>query len=386
VNRLILIRLLESVGVQVHEFESGGAALAWLQATQAPGRPCDLVLLDAQMPDLDGFSTAERIVALPHCAGVPLVMLSSAGLKGDALRSHEIGFSAYLSKPFTRDELLQVVVRVIHRRMEGSSPLVTRHALMDQQSALDILLVEDHVVNQQLAIKLLTRWGHRVTLAVNGQLALEALALHRFDLVLMDMMMPVMDGLEATRRFRASEQGPRTPILAMTANVMPGDRDSCIAAGMDDYISKPLETTELRRLLCQYATRSESFSLDESLNPMHDGVAPILVVSHFDYDLALAQSDQEVVEIIADVFARQWPLDKQALAQALVAGDLQPILHLTHALKGTLAMFGARPPSDLAHRAEVLAARGESAGLAELIEAIGAEVDQLLAALQRVMV
>jgi two-component system, sensor histidine kinase and response regulator len=122
-------------------------------------------------------------------------------------------------------------------------------------ASLDVLLVEDYVVNQKLAITLLTRWGHHVTLAENGQLALEALATHRFDLVLMDMMMPVMDGLEATQRFRAQEQGPRTPIVAMTANAMQGDKEKCLASGMDDYISKPFEIPQLKLILSRYAGR-----------------------------------------------------------------------------------------------------------------------------------
>ena len=379
VNRMILARQLQQFGMQVQEFSSGEALLSWLLAQGDQGCPCDLVMLDAQMPVLDGFATAERLVTLPQCAGMPLIMLSSAGLKGDALRSHEIGFSAYLSKPFTREELLQVLLRVMTLAPSATTPLITRHTCHDEQAALNILLVEDHLVNQQLAIKLLTRWGHQVSLAGNGQLALDALAQHRFDLVLMDMMMPVMGGLEATRRFRASEQGQRTPIVAMTANVMPGDRESCIAAGMDDYISKPLEMAELQRLLQRYQTEKESTPVGQEGIPRMEE----LNLRNFDYDLALAQADQEVVDIIADVFLDQWPLDKLKMEQALRDNDMQPILHLTHALKGTLAMFGARPPAEMAQRAEQLAAQGEWAGLAELIGSIIAEVAQLLNALQR---
>ena len=379
VNRMILARQLQQFGMQVQEFSSGETALAWLVAQGDQGHPCDLVLLDAQMPVLDGFATAERIVTLPSCAGMPLIMLSSAGLKGDVQRSHEIGFSGYLSKPFTRDELLQVLLRVMMVEPLSAAPLITRHTCHGEQVALKILLVEDHLVNQQLAIKLLTRWGHQVSLACNGQLALDTLAQHRFDLVLMDMMMPVMGGLEATRCFRAREQGQRTPIVAMTANVMPGDRESCIAAGMDDYISKPLETAELQRLLRRYQP-------ERGLTPVVKEGAPRIkemIPPHFDYDLALAQADQEVVDIIADVFLDQWPLDKQKMEQALRDNDMLPILHLTHALKGTLAMFGARPPAEMAQRAEQLAAQGEWAGLAELIGSITAEVAKLLVALQR---
>ena len=380
VNRQILVRILEGVGATVQEFESGHAVLAMMANNASHDRSCDLMLLDAQMPGMDGFTTAECIMALPQGADVPFVMISSAGLKGDAQRSREIGFAAYLSKPYTRDELVQVILRVIGAPPSRTAELVTRHVIKDEQASLSVLLVEDHVVNQKLAIALLTRWGHRVTLAENGQLALDALASHRFDLIFMDMMMPVMDGLEATRRFRMTERGKRTPIVAMTANAMQGDRDRCIAAGMDDYISKPLETAELQRLLLRYLSENDAAGLDHSAEKV---MTDMVTTLNFDYDAALRGADQEVVEIIAEVFVMQWPLDKEKMEQALAVGDLKPVLHLSHALKGTLAMFGARPASELAHRAESLAAQGLPEGLGELMSALTNEVSQLLNALQR---
>lgn len=384
-NRMVLTRILQSVGAQVFDVESGEAALSVMLHGGDPGRVCDLVLMDAQMPGLDGFATAQRILTLPHCADIPLVMLSSAGLKGDAQRSREMGLAAYLTKPFTPDELLQVLVRVMMATPSGAARLASQHALRDERLSLDVLLVEDNAVNQKLATTLLTQWGHSVTLADNGQMALDALANHQFDLVLMDMMMPVMDGLEATRRFRATEQGRRTPIVAMTANAMPGDRDNCVAAGMDDYIAKPIETAELRRLLYRYADGDEPLlptqvadkAVSGSLGP------PLLTGSGFDYALALARADQEVVDIIAQAFIHQWPRDLQKMEQALVDDDLMPVFHIAHALKGTLAMFGARPPIELAQQVEILAARGRPAGMRELIDALNAEVEELLVALQQ---
>jgi CheY-like chemotaxis protein len=135
--------------------------------------------------------------------------------------------------------------------------LVTRHVLKDEQTPLDVLLVEDHPINQKLATSLLERWGHRVRVADNGLLAVEAMRERSFDIVLMDMMMPVMDGLDATRRIRAAETEnslPRTPIIAMTANAMQGDRESCLEAGMDDYLAKPIKSQELQQLLQQYGS------------------------------------------------------------------------------------------------------------------------------------
>jgi signal transduction histidine kinase/CheY-like chemotaxis protein len=256
VNRLVLSRTLASSGALVSEAVSGIEALLVLEAYTAH---FDLVLLDACMPELDGFDTAKRILAMPHCAEIPLVMLSSAGIKGDAQRCREIGFSAYLTKPVARDELLLALSRVLDAPREKQAQLVTRHLIKDEQTPLNVLLIEDNRTNQMLATKLLERWGHRVCVADNGLLGVEALAERHFDVVLMDMMMPVMDGLEATRRIRSTEQSsgaPRTPIIAMTANAMQGDRESCIEAGMDDYLAKPIKSQELQQIVQRYGVRT----------------------------------------------------------------------------------------------------------------------------------
>ncbi|TDP64072.1 response regulator [Roseateles toxinivorans] len=380
VNREVLRRLLKSLDVQVLVADGADGALAELHRAQAEGRPCDLILLDAQMPNQDGFATAERIAAeLPWLAEVPRVMLSSAGLKGEAQRSRRSGFAAYLSKPFTRDELVQVLSRV----MGSAAParpveLVTRHTAPQAGASLKVLLVEDHPVNQKLAVKLLARWGHRVTVAANGQLALDELARDKFDLILMDMMMPVLDGLEATRRFRATEQQPRTPIIAMTAKAMQGDKDSCLAAGMDDYISKPIEVAEFQRLVQRYVPGLQP-APGAAVEPAQEPA----VATDFDYAQGLAAVDQDIVAIISDVFFEQWPLDRQTMASALARGDLVTVMHIGHAAKSTMAMFGALPAGELAARIEARAESGHSAELPDLVARLLSEVDVLIEALRR---
>ena len=387
VNRTVVVRALQSMDAQAVALASGEEALALLPLEAGQGRTFDLVLLDAHMPTMDGFVTAERLLALPGCENLTLVMLSSAGSKGDAQRSRDVGFAAYLSKPFTRDELIQVLLRVMRAPAPRPAELVTRHVLRDAQASLNILLVEDHPVNQKLAIALLSRWGHRVTVADNGQLALDALAQTRYDLVLMDMLMPVMDGLEATRRFRQTEQGPRTPVVAMTANAMQGDRDLCINVGMDDYLSKPIETAELQRVLAQYVPQKRSdklTGLSALDNPDTMNSSPLSAAAEpFDYMKALMASDQEVVDIIEDVFQQQWPLDLQKMQQALAQNDLKPVMHVAHALKGTFAMFGARPAVELAQAIEKLANDQVVKGIAGRLAVMLIEVDKLLAALRQ---
>jgi CheY-like chemotaxis protein len=259
VSLSILSQMVASAGATAMEALSGESALALLaSAGTQSAQAYDLIVLDAFMPGLDGFDTAQRILAQSGSAAPPLVLLSSSGLRGDAQRCREIGFAAYLSKPIGHDELLQALSRVLDEHQEQQPQLVTRYLLKDEQVPLQVLLVEDNPTNQMVATKLLERWGHRVTVAENGLLANEALAGRRFDVVLMDMMMPVMDGLEATRRIRAAEQAsgaPRTPIIAMTANAMQGDREICIEAGMDDYLAKPINSQELQRLVLLYGGR-----------------------------------------------------------------------------------------------------------------------------------
>jgi CheY-like chemotaxis protein/HPt (histidine-containing phosphotransfer) domain-containing protein len=248
--------------------------------------------------------------------------------------------------------------------------------------AMNILLVEDHPVNQQLAVSLLTRWGHRVSLAENGQQALEALAEQAFDLVLMDMMMPVLGGLEATQRFRAQEQGRRTPIVAMTAKAMQGDREQCLAAGMDDYLAKPIVVLELQRMVERYAPAGAA-----PVSPPQDaplGASPAgAALSAFDYVQGLAGADQSVVNIIRAIFVQRWPPEREKMLRALAAGEWQDLMHVAHALKGTLGMFGAHPAALLAGQVETQANLAQAAALAMSAPALAAEVDKLVLALRQ---
>ena len=245
---------------------------------------------------------------------------------------------------------------------------------------LNILLVEDNLINQKLAVALLKREGHRTTLADNGQIALDILAQQQFDLVLMDMMMPVFDGLQATRCFRATEQGSRTPIVAMTANVMPGDRERCLQAGMDDYLSKPISVSELNRVLALYS--KGRVAIDDEAN--------LALTSRFDYAQALLEVDQDVVEIIADTFMANWPSDLEKMQQAITQEDWRTLSRAAHTLRGIFGMFGASPAVALLAELEQLAAQatamGEGAaqqhGLARLAE-LHRSADGLLAALRR---
>jgi CheY-like chemotaxis protein len=254
-NRRILRGMLASMQVTCQEADSGKAALTLMRE---PGSKFDCILLDAQMPEMDGYELA-RHLHTEHPALPPMLMLSSGALRGDALRCQEAGIAGFFAKPISSDELHAALGRLFDTNPSESppapGPLLTRHSLREAQRPLNILLVEDHPTNQKLALGLLAKWGHHGTLAQNGQEALDILANQSFDVILMDMQMPVMGGVEATRHIRAREsamQLPRTPIIAMTAAAMQDDRDACLAAGMDNYLSKPIKVKELQELLLAY--------------------------------------------------------------------------------------------------------------------------------------
>ena len=338
------------------------------------GNPCDLILLDAQMPEMDGFSVAEQIGRLPQCRKIPVVMLSSAGIKGDAQRASDVGIVGYLSKPIARDELLQALARVLNSDNSQPQALVTSHLIRESQALLNVLLVEDHEVNQKLAVTLLTRWGHHVEVAGNGQIALDILAKQSFDIILMDMMMPVMDGLEATRRIRALEKVRRTPIIAMTANAMESDRERCLAAGMDEYLSKPIKAQELQQMLQHFSLprghrlQTHAAQLGGTVTPSHE----------FDYARAITLVDQDVLHIIAQTFVDQWPQELQKMRGSLAKPDLQALMHVAHALKGTLAMFGAQPASGLASEIEQCANHQDAAGAGVRLGLLELEMEKLI--------
>ncbi|RFO98396.1 hypothetical protein DIC66_00390 [Rhodoferax lacus] len=382
VHRDVIARGLKAVGVVVHTAASGALALEWLERESLTGQPCDLIVLDALMPEMDGFELAQRIAALPNCAGIPRVMLSSTGVRSDAERAREVGIAAYVSKPVANGELHRVLARSLHL-LNAAEPNGDRlSSTRAEQRKLAVLLVEDNPINQKLAITLLARWGHVVTVAENGQLAVELVSTQAFDVVLMDMMMPVMDGLEATHLIRALPgAGASVPIVAMTANAMESDRERCLAAGMNDYISKPIKAQELQELLQTVgmgaggvgAGAKAAYSA-QAMGPGH---------SAFDYDAGLKAMDQEILEIIGQAFLDQWPDDCLKIRSHLQAGDAMPVFHTAHALKGTLAMFGADPASHLAAHLEGLAQRGDLAVVGSLLEPFVAEVDCLRAALKR---
>jgi PAS domain S-box-containing protein len=247
-NRHILEGLLACWRMKPALAEGAPAALGCLERALDEEQPFALILIDAGMPKMDGFALVEKIRGNPQLAGTVIIMLISVGQRRDAVRCRELGVAGYLTKPIGQRELLngisQALANELHR---PAHPLITRHSPREGRTRLHILLAEDNILNQTLAIRVLEKRGYTVEVAVNGRQALDKLKGESFDLVLMDVQMPEMDGLETTAAIREQEKttGAHIPIIAMTAHAMKGDRERCLAAGMDGYVSKPVQIQEL---------------------------------------------------------------------------------------------------------------------------------------------
>ncbi len=259
-NRELFCAYLKTWGCRFDAASSGDAGLEKLRAA-ATDDPFDAALVDFMMPGMAGDHLGQAIKKDPAVKQTALIMLTSRGLRGDSQRMKEIGFAGYLTKPVKRQHLFECLVRVLAgssqpvSELHPPAPMVTRHSIDEaRQKELRVLVVEDNAVNQKVAVLMLKKMGYRADVAVNGREAVDALKQVSYDLVLMDQQMPEMDGLEATRVIRSSADvtNRRVPIIAMTANALKGDRERCLEAGMDDYLSKPVKPDQLKSKLDQW--------------------------------------------------------------------------------------------------------------------------------------
>jgi CheY-like chemotaxis protein len=230
--------------------ESARNAMSSLEKALGAGVPFPLVLVDANMPEVDGFALVEQIRRNPGLKGAIIMMLTSATQSGDAARCRELGVARYLTKPIGQSELLDAILQAVGGKLQAVAPLSgpgTHQPLPERRRGFRILLAEDNLVNQLLAVRLLEKRGHHVQVAGDGREVLEKLKTAEFDLILMDVQMPVMGGFEATAAIREMEKGTgrHIPIIALTAHAVTGDRERCVAAGMDGYVAKPIHPEEL---------------------------------------------------------------------------------------------------------------------------------------------
>ncbi|MGQ9815420.1 MAG: PAS domain S-box protein [Candidatus Roseilinea sp.] len=371
-NRTILTRQIQSWGMQTQDAPSGPAALAHIRA----GMQFDIAVLDIQMPDMDGLTLADEIHKL--LPNLPLVMLSSIGARdADDLRPY---IAAYLTKPIRPAQLYGVMVNLLRGQpvvVQKAASEMSLDSHMAQRHPLRILLAEDNIVNQKVTARILERLGYCADIVANGLEVLEALERQHYDVVLMDVQMPEMDGLEAARRIcRRWPKEERPRLIAMTAYALEGDREWCLAAGMEDYITKPVKIEELVDALER--SRPVLPPSTEAETAAHDG-APVL--DHSAIESLVAVMDKEVAEVL-DVF-----LDNAAkligeIEQSAQQGSAEGLKSAAHTLKSSSAMFGAMRLSNVCKELELMGRAGVVEGAREKAGRAKAEYEQAIAALK----
>ncbi len=384
-NRTILTKMLYGFGCRPHVVSGGGEALNALRQAHENADPFELVLLDMQMPGMDGVRTLREIKRDPQVGDVPVVILTSMGQRGDAARLKELGAAGYLLKPVRQQQLFDALMAVIGARRahpaaaprETPSGLVTRHTISERKRrATRVLLAEDNAVNQKLALILLTRAGYPVDAVNTGREAVEAVRQGRYNLILMDVQMPEMDGFEATRQIRALEGAERhTPIIAMTAHAMKGDRERCLAAGMDDYVSKPLDAEEFFEKLERWAQwqqdggdpsakEDETHRLDSALNLKQ-------ALPRFGDDMAFFR------DMLGEFLSH---LDEELpkLSDALEEQRFAALAKYARNIRGVAGNFAAVRLMEVAHRLEAAANASDLPACREILREITPERDRLV--------
>ncbi|MEY4933003.1 MAG: hypothetical protein RLZZ403_1323 [Pseudomonadota bacterium] len=387
-NRHVLHEQLTHVGYDVAAAASGAEALTLLLQARAANRRFEVVLADYQMPDMDGAELAAAINGDPTLSDTRLVMLTSVDRHGDISRFARLGFAAYLTKPVRASELFDCLGQVLAREAREwhmrSQPMLTRTSLVEATQSDrytgHVLLVEDNAVNQKVAERFLERLGCRVTTVADGAAAVIACHDAAYDLVFMDMQMPVMDGLTATRHIRKLDTpSARVPIVALTANAMPGQLERCLAAGMNAYLTKPLEIGRLRETLDRFGLARQGSVPSPAQGTGIVPGEPVEVARL----LELTAGDKAFALQIVETFAQSGDRARDEMRSALSDGDRNRLQRAAHQLKGASANIHAARLRDLATTIENRSGNAAEADLAELLEKLGKELDRVSSFLRR---
>ena len=383
-NRNILQRMTSKWGMHPTLAESGPDALKVIKKAARNKEPIPLLLIDACMPKMDGFSLAEEIRKLPHMKAVTILMLSSAEQKGKADKYRDFGISSFQLKPIKQSELYNAIVdslyeagfsdlqedlKAVKIRKKENAPEKSGTKLSRE---FNILLAEDNAINRKLAISLITKQGCKVTAVNDGKQAVDAFKKERFDLILMDVQMPQMDGIEATRTIRELEfeKGSHIPIIAMTAHAMKGDKERCLEAGMDDYISKPIKPDELYQVI-----NRQAIDKNKEQSDMPDLTIPI------DMQKALesVDGDRDLMLELVSMFLDELPETMKEMEACVQKRDAEKLERKAHALKGALGNFGADKAVELTFSLEKAGRFGELDHSEQTMNALQTEMERIKA-------
>jgi two-component system sensor histidine kinase/response regulator len=356
-NRRILREMLAAEGVKVDEVSTAAEGLEAIRRGARKTASYDLAILDVQMPDMDGFQLATLVRQDKAIARTNLLMLTSAGQRGDGERCRVLGIRGYLTKPMSRADLLEALGTILAETQGGGeTEVVTRHTIAESRHALRVLLAEDNPVNQQVAVAMLVKRGHEVHVVGNGREAVDAVMAHDYDVVLMDVQMPEMDGFEATKALRATPKGEHLPIIAMTAHALSGERERCLANGMTDYLAKPFKAHELFALV-------ERASAGEDPEPKAPAALSSVAPPPVDLDgfrsMLREAGAEEALYSVLDTFLRMAPDRLATLAAAAASGTATDIAKAAHAFRGAAATIGARELAEQLERIETRARAGD---------------------------
>jgi two-component system, sensor histidine kinase and response regulator len=384
-NRRILEGLVTRWGMIPTSASDGEQALELYGLAIESDKPFDLILTDMHMPRMDGFNLVERLKQNTSASTSTIMMLTSGGQRGDAQRCGELGIAAYLLKPVRQTELREAIIQVLSSRRDTELlPMVTRYSLRETADAtrtLHILLAEDNLVNQKLATRMLEKRNHSVVVASNGKEALAALAATSFDLVLMDVQMPEMDGLEAVAALRQLElsTGRHQHVVAMTALAMTGDRERCIAAGMDGYLSKPIRPQQLDEVLDASLVEKENKASppETRVNATNGSVDVAQLLDRLDDDRALLGE-------LFELFRSDARISLQETQKAIDAQNSARLQAVGHALKGTLSNLSAARASELAGDLEIFGRTQDLTSAQTRLDELSVEIDNVIRVLESI--
>jgi signal transduction histidine kinase/CheY-like chemotaxis protein len=368
-NRRILGEILTNWHMRPTLANSGAEALSVLRNVDSENIFA-LVLLDVHMPDMDGFAVAEQIRSNYKQQGIKVILLTSASMPSDVARCRELGISDYLSKPIKQSELFDAIATAMaehggkHERYESASAFIQA-----SERSLRVLLAEDNPVNQTLAMRILERLGHKVQVANNGKEVLGRFQAEEFDIILMDVQMPEMDGLEVTRAIRAAESrtGKHVPIVAMTAHAMKGDRERCLSAGMNGYLSKPIRIDELKQAMSEIKKTPNMDQSSEQNSFRAIGQLELLLES--------VMGDRTLLTEMAELWLADSAKQETQIRNGLNSGDAIMIQRAAHAIKGSVGTFQASAAQDAANQLELSAKDADLVGARKAFERLLTQID-----------
>jgi PAS domain S-box-containing protein len=381
-SRQILDEMIANWRMKPVTAKDGRSAMETLRRAHKDGHPFRLVLLDAHMPAMDGFEVASQVKRDPHLHSTTVILLTSAGHTEDMARAKSLGAAASVAKPVKQSDLWDAIITALHvAGRQKARPSVAQRRSRTAEHPLRILLAEDNPVNQEVAVHLIERRGHSVIVAENGRQAVEAIERHKFDLVLMDVQMPEMGGLEATRVIREKEKGSghHLPIIAMTAHAMQGDREQCLEAGMDGYLAKPIDPKTFLQTVEGISARSVGSESAE--NEETAGLAGALDGKAL---LARFSGNRKLLRNIVKTFREDCPRMMGLIRNALTARDAVALADSAHALKGSIGNFGESAALETTREMEKAARQGKLDGTWELYATLEDQIASLLPALHTI--